>query len=352
MGLCFAEDWNKMASGTTGYADIATFNDNYTAAGASNSIVTTGRFADKAIQWAGTNNLQLPLVDKIGASSTVVVMMDLYTSPGEFTQRSFLRCTESTTSSIHWNLRATASGAIEVMNAAAVAAVVATSAPGVIKYNVWQTIEVKFSSLDSGTVTVKVDGETVINAASGDFRRGTGNTSSLNQLIFNLSGSTGSRLGHIVVMDGTGSVLNDFIGDCRLESTIPNAAGSSTAWTANTGTALAAVQDTLGGYDSDTDYISESTSNDDHLFTHDFTLTGATAILFALSQALARNDGSGTINILCKSSATTTSKAPAPSTLSTSYKWKAATFDVDPNTAAAWANVAALDAAEFGVRYN
>jgi hypothetical protein len=352
MALCFAEDWNKQASGTTGYADIATFNDSYTAAGASNSIVTTGRFADKAIQWAGTNNLQLPLTNKIGASSTVVVQFDLYTAPGEFATRDFLRCTEATTSSIHFTVRATASGAIQVLNAAAVAAVVATSAPGVLKYNIWQTIEVKVACLDSGTVTVRVDGETVINAVSGDFRRGTGNTTSLNQLIFNLSGQTGSRLGQIIVLDGTGSVLNDFIGDCRLESTIPNAAGSSTSWTASSGTALAAVQDTLGGYDSDTDYISESVANDDHLFTHDFTLTGVSTILFAYLQALTRNDGSNTINLLCKSSATTTSKAPAPSTLSTSYKWKHAVFEVDPNTAAAWASVAALDAAEFGVRCN
>jgi len=352
MGVCFAEDWDKQASGTTGYADIATFNDNYTAAGASNSIVTTGRFSNKCIQWAGTNNLQLPLVNKIGASSTIVVMMDLYTAPGEFSTRDFLRCTEATTSSIHFTLRATASGAIQVLNAAAVAVVVAASAPGVLKYNVWQTIEVKVSALDSGSITVKVDGDTVINAASGDFRRGTGNTTSLNQLIFNLSGETGSRLGKILVLDGTGSTLNDFVGDCRFETKVPNAEGSSTAWTANTGTALAAVQDTLGGYDSDTDYISESVANDDHLFTFDFTVSTVSAILFAYGQALTRNDGSNTINLLCKSGATTTSTAPAPSTLSTSYKWKHATFAVDPNTSAAWASVAALESAEFGVRCN
>lgn len=121
----------------------------------------------------------------------------------------------------------------------------------------WQHIEVKAVIADSGgTCEVRIGGTTVINF-TGDTKVSTTGTAGLDRVIFGGSSSTRGAWDDIYILDNSGSVANNFLGDCRINTLAPTS-DSSVQFTRSTGASNYLCVDE-GKYNSDTDYVESST---------------------------------------------------------------------------------------------
>lgn len=350
MALLYCEHMLKYADD----ADIGTDNLNWTWGNSGGSIDSAaGRFGDNALHWTLDASYWVIPWAAITSSDTLIVNMavkfelDGVTAPAG--KQSIIRLSNSTAGNTHFSVVVCGrSGAIGVYGPSDV---LLSSGAGFgnarVRTGVWHNIEFKVKMDDSaGTIDLKIDGVTVYTATGKDTRFG----SSTAMTNLRLGGTEANMYtDHVIIMDDTGSAFNGFIGDVRLESKVPDADGSSTQWTASAGSLFQCVDDALGAYNDDTDYISETTTDEDALFSFgSFSLTGVSSIKGVWVSALARTDGTDSLALLAKSSATTTASATA--TLSSAYQWKGAVYAVDPNGGAAWASASAINSAEFGVR--
>jgi hypothetical protein len=163
------------------------------------------------------------------------------------------------------------------------------------------------------------------------------------------SGATGSNIDidDLYVWDGAGSINNTFPGDVRVFAVLPSGAGNSAQWTPSTGTNYSAVDDATP---NTSDYVSSSTptNKDTYAFSD---IAGSGTVLGAQLSLYAQKAASGStrgIQGVCRS--VTTESNSVEAVLGTSWRyWVQAIYETDPATAAAWASVAALNAAEFGV---
>lgn len=129
----------------------------------------------------------------------------------------------------------------------------------------------------TGSVVVKLNGETIISATNVNTRAGANN--SANILRFGDTAGSSSiswRYDHLIIMDGTGASLNDFIGPVQVNTHYPTADGNYTGWTANTGNRWAAVDDTAPN--GDTDYVAASAVGSKVSFTKAAVPAGVTTV--------------------------------------------------------------------------
>lgn len=228
-----------------------------------------------------------------------------------------------------------------------VGTVIATSASIVIFANVQHHIQFQVTiNNTTGSYEVRVDGVNVL-SGSGVNTRQTANNQ-VNGYGFGGTGAVNFDIDDVFVWDGAGSLNNTFPGDVRVLATLPSGAGNSAQWTPSTGSNFAAVDDATP---NTTDYVSDSTVG--HKDTYAYTdLAGTGTVLGAqLSLYASKADAGATRGIkgICRSSSTETLSSEV--TLGVGWRyWLAAIYELDPATAAAWASLTALNAAEFGVQ--
>jgi hypothetical protein len=130
---------------------------------------------------------------------------------------------------------------------------------------------------------------------------------------------------------------------------MPSADGANTALTPSTGTAHAALVDDNPAND-DTDYNQSSNVGDKD--TYDMAaLSGNWASIKAVQVLMeARKDDAGARSICSVTRSGGTDYDGAAQGLTTSYMYYTEILQNDPATSAAWANKAAVDAAEFGMK--
>lgn len=147
--------------------------------------------------------------------------------------------------------------------------------------NQWYYLEMKFVIHNStGSVELRVDGPAVISATNQD----TQNTSNAFADTLHM-GSTNDafwvpNFDDLYVCDGTGSApTNDFLGDCRVESRMPNGNGNSSQFVgsdSNSTDNYLLVDETPGSND-DTDYVESATIGNKDTYTYqDLTSTAGT----------------------------------------------------------------------------
>lgn len=120
----------------------------------------------------------------------------------------------------------------------------------------WHWVEVKVTlgtTNSNGAIEVKIDGTVRYSATGID----TFNSSSdiLDALFFTGRAGGGVRLDDLIVMDSSGSSMNDYLGDTRIDTLIPNSNGAATDWTASSGSQYQCVDDVLSGSNDNTDYV-------------------------------------------------------------------------------------------------
>lgn len=348
MALLVIEPYHRYAA----IADLGTDNDNVSAAwvidtGGSALDATGGRFSAKTLEFTRQGDAQtirLPTV----TGSTIIVAGAVKFDPSGSTAASvstILRVTASTgATGIHAGISVTAGGNLYIFRNGG--SVLVGSVQAALQHDTWHYLEVKVDCSNSGSLTIKVDGVQVFTVSATDFLHSTTDISAVM-----LSGNHDNFWWEdVVIMDGSGSTFNDFMGDMRFESTVPDADGATVDWTPSAGSNFQCIDDTLGAYNDDTDYISSSTTDQDNYASHSaISASGASTIHFAGLFALARADAAGDKLALHVDSGGTINRGADQALINGTYRWRKQVWETDPNTSSAW-TVSNINAATFGVR--
>lgn len=350
MAILVVEPYSRYSA----IADLGTDNDNAPVGttawaidtGGSTLDATGGRFGAKTLSFtrqSDTQSIRLPTV----SGSTIIVAGAVKFDPAGSTVPSastILRVTASTLSSgIHAQISVGVGGTLYIFRNGGTTLV--GTVHNALLHDVWHYLEVKVDCSNSGSLTIKVDGVQVFTISSTDFLHTTTDISGVM-----LAGNHDNFWWEdVIIMDGSGGSFNDFMGDMRFECSVPDADGSTTNWTASSGTRVSCIDDALGSYNDDTDYISSSTTDQDNYASHGtITASGATTVHFASLFALARADAAGDKIALLVNSGTVGASSDI-SLVNGTYRWRKNTWTTDPNTSLAW-TIANINAAEWGVR--
>lgn len=223
---------------------------------------------------------------------------------------------------------------------------IATSAVGALDGN-WHYIEVYAVIHDStGRLTVKVDGVTVIDF-TGDTRNG-GTSTNIDAVRFRsgryVSTACVINIDDLYVCDATGATNNTFLGDVRVQTMLPNAAGSSTQLTP-TGSANNWANVSEVPFNNAT-YNASSTVGHLDLYGLPDLVAGTTSVMGVQTVAHMQKSDAGTANAKVALKSGGTVYYDATRSLGSSATSYTQVRETDPATSAAWTvgNVNSLEA--------
>lgn len=137
-----------------------------------------------------------------------------------------------------------------------------TSAVGLVSPNVWYYIELKVVVDNSaGSFEVRLNGTNVLSDSGVDTQDDA--TSVISYVILGKNGTFGDDVyfDDLYVCDGTGSSHNDFLGDCKVDTVFPSAAGNYSQWTpSGEASNYLCVDETVPN--DDTDYVTTNISGE------------------------------------------------------------------------------------------
>lgn len=250
----------------------------------------------------------------------------------------------------HVTLRVNADGSITAIRGTIGGAALGTSPIGVIGSvaGTFYYVEAKVTLSDTvGVVTVKVNNAVVLNLTGIDTKNA-GTKTVLDSVALGYMNNTTSTYDDIVLLNGAGSVNNDFIGDVAIETLYPNGNGSSSQFVGSDGNSTDNYLLVNETPPVTTSYVGSGTSGNKDLYTLDDLVRASGSIpgliitaLAADSDAVARN-----MKIDVKSGATTS--AGADNALTTSYTAYRRPLDQNPVGAVAW-TISSVNALEVGV---
>lgn len=133
------------------------------------------------------------------------------------------------------NVLANADGTLQVRRGTSAGTLLGTSKPALYNNNIWQYVEAKVTFADTtGAVEIRVDGVTVLTLTNID----TANTVNFSATAVGLHAPGANvDLDDFYVCDSLGTAQNNFLGDVRIDTLFPNAAGTYTQFTPNTAVA-------------------------------------------------------------------------------------------------------------------
>ena len=228
--------------------------------------------------------------------------------------------------------------------------VLASSAAGAVALNSWQFMEVYGKVADSGgRVTVRMNGITIIDF-TGDTKNG-GTSTNIDMICFgdanlNIGTRTTMLIDDLYVCDNTGSAPhNTFLGDVRVHTTSPSAAGNSTQFTPSTGANYAAVDEIPY---SATDYVSAVPSGTKDTYQMADLSVTPTTIFGVQTNLIAKKTDAGAANIRPVIRSGGVDYAGASRTLLSNDRTFSEVNAQNPNTSASW-TAGGINAVEVGM---
>jgi len=217
---------------------------------------------------------------------------------------------------------------------------------------VWYYLELKATISNTvGAVQLRVNEFPAISLSNIDTCNGGAEVS--NKIVIETGDSAGNHwngliLDDLYVCDNSGSVNNDFLGDCRIDVIRPNGAGYATNWTPSAGSNYQCVDDPL--FDNGTDYVSENTVDDIDSYTFSDLPLGVAGIKGIQTNVFAKRTDSG-VNTKLKPilRPVSTNYEKTEATLTTSYYDFTEITELNPETGLAWTK-ATIDAMELGLK--
>ena len=213
--------------------------------------------------------------------------------------------------------------------------------------NTWYYVEAKFTIHDTaGVAALRVNGASVLSLTSQDTRNAGNSTANIVRVGTTVSPSGNWDFDDVYILDGTGSVNNDFLGDCKVSLLLPNGAGATTAWTPSAGSNYQAVDEAPPT--GDTDYVSSATAGQTDTYAFgDLAVTGAVKAVQAT--AYCRKDDAGSRSLALVTRPGSTDRVGATQSVLDSYSMLPQVWDTNPDTAAPW-SVSDVNASQFGER--
>ena len=325
--MIFMDGFDYLATGSGGLK----WDGNY------NTLVTGVYGNGKAI-----NNMSSGITKTLGANF-VTAFFGFHFNPGSPIAAGTL-CAWLDGGTIQVDLRLDATGALFfTRNGTTIGSVGASGTR--LQANTWYWIEAKVTiDASAGVAEVKVNGSSVLAGSSLNSK----NTSNayFNQIRVNTVTSAGA-IDSFHFWDTTAGDVTTYMGETVIDTKLPNAVGSNSAWTANGGTHNYDRVDEAN-QDGDTTYVSSATASqiDSYGFAN-LTATAGTIRTVAVNTIDRDDDATPRVieHFVKSSSATALGASISPSS---GYKNHQSIFPTDPNTSSAW-TVAGRNAAEFGV---
>jgi hypothetical protein len=300
-------------------------------------ISNGGRFGDGGIQVPYTGRL----LKTLDAKSTWIVGFAFYPAGFPTTNAVIVKLLDA--GSVQVDLRINSDGTLSLTRNGA--PLTGGTSAFALQVGAWYYIEMKVTianSILANTCQVKVNNAVVIDVAAGQDTQETANTTAN---AIELKGSVpNSTFDDIYICDTVGGVCTDFLGDSRIYTMLPNAAGDSTQFTVvNTGNNWKAVSNnpSLG----DGMYVYSVTPGQLDLYNlQDLVLAGP--IKAIQTNLFARKDDAGarTMAAVIKTGGIAFDGAAVP--LAVSYLFYTEVRELNPDTLVAWtpADLVALQA--------
>lgn len=220
------------------------------------------------------------------------------------------------------------------------------SLPGVVRIDSWFYLEMKVVINDTtGAVEVRVNGSTVVALTNVDTQATANAYATAIRFYGNLSAPS-VTVDDLYLLDTSGTVNNDFLGDCRVDAYLPTVDGAVQAWTPTpAGTHYTTVDETTPNA---TDYVSSATVGNKELFgVPDMVNTPLSIFGVQLASFAWKTDaGFREIKNLVRISAVDYPSSALSITETSAYKLKV--WDQNPATSTAWTDTS-VNAAEWGV---
>ena len=246
---------------------------------------------------------------------------------------------------VHINLGINSSGQLTVKRNTTLLATGTTVFP----FNTWIAWEMKATIHDStGAIEVRVQGlpTAEINISGVDTRNG-GTLGEIDRVTW---GGGYSEHDDIRVISITGDAPTDFIGDCKVETLLPNGAGASTQFTPSAGSNWQNVDEPQASSpDDDTSYNASSTVGHIDLYALPSLVTTEDQVHAVQVTSRWRKDDAGVRKARRVIRSGGSNFEGSYVVLGDSYSTLVERFDEDPNTSAPW-TLAAVNAMEIGVK--
>lgn len=225
----------------------------------------------------------------------------------------------------------------------------ASSIPGIVDY-AWHYYEMYVMiHATAGRVTVKVDGNTVIDFTGNT--KNTGTSTNIDGIMFSGGVWSSDRAGmttidDFYVCDGTGTTNNTFLGDVRVQTLMPDGAGSSTQL-APTGSTTNWQNVAEVPYNATT-YNSSAAVGERDMYTLGNVAANTSTIFGVQSVAHMLKTGAGTANARVAIKSGATLSYDTTRSLGTSDFVYTQVRETDPNTSTGW-TPAGVNGIEMGV---
>jgi hypothetical protein len=265
-----------------------------------------------AVYWNGSGQVNVGLSDSAGTAQTTLVL--------------------------------DSDGKVRLRNGLSSGTVLEATAAAVLVSGSWNALEAKILTANAGTWTVKLNGVQIL-SGSGDTQGAATNNVSFLSLT---NATAGNGIDDLYVCDDTGSVNNDFAGDCKIECLSPQAGnGSNVGLTCSTGTDHGALVDELPAND-DTDYAYSATAGakDTYNFT-DVATVGVIKAVQVSARARKTDVAPKTLAIVTRVGGVDTD-GPSLAVASTTYGQYQQVLETKPG-GGAW-TIADINGAEFGLK--
>lgn len=165
-----------------------------------------------------------------------------------------------------------------------------TSSVGLIKPSVWQYIEINvFINNTTGSYEIRLNGANILSDSNIDTQAAS--TDAITTILLGGTTSNDIQFDDLYVCDGTGSSHNDFLGDCKVDTIFPSAAGNYSQWTpSGEASNYLCVDETVPN--DDTDYVTTNISGeiDTYNFGNLIDFSGETIHAVALNTCKKKDD--------------------------------------------------------------
>jgi hypothetical protein len=266
--------------------------------------------------------------------ATVIVGFAAFVSNSLTNDDTMLELRDGSTGHIFVNLNS--NGSFTVKRGSTI---LGTSAAGLVQADSWFHVQLKATINDStGIAVLRINGFTVVNISNADTRNGA--AAQVNVIAFGGLSSiiTTCFIDDVYVCDDSGAQNNDFLGDVKVESLYPNAAGQYTEWTPSAGNNWACV-DEPGTPNGDTDYVSSGTTGQRDLYNLGALLTVGGEVT---------DSGTRGVKLMLRSGATEVESAEFA--VNTSYtRHESAIYELNPDTGAPF-TISEVNAMQAGAK--
>ncbi len=307
------------------------------------TIADGRRTGSKALKLQSTSGSLTKTLDE---QNTWIAGFAIYIATMPSSRSSIIQFRDNT-SSPQSSLSLSTTGNIVLCRGSASGTALATSERA-LSVGSWHYLETKLVISDTvGFFEAKVDGE-IWATFTGDTKYSSSLSTANHYILFGFPSAASVYYDDFYICDGSGSVNNEYLGDCRIDTLFPTGAGTSAQFTP---TGSAANWENLDEVppDDDTSYNASGTVG----ALDSFPVTDLSALnadIFGIQMnLLAKKDDAGERSLVSLVRCGGTDMAGDPVFLGNSYLNLTTVFEQNPATSANWTE-AEINVAEFGYR--